>query len=168
MVRDREMTLAMIALLVHPILILGPVGLFAATSWGTTAESNPGAHGFSQIVYQYSSASANNGSAFDGLGVTYGFNSNPNPAPEAVPLDIGTGLVMLFSRYLPIIAPIAMAFYLGRKKVAPASLGTMRDDTATFGFLLLGTIAVVGALLFLPVAALGPLAEHLGPIPFGG
>jgi K+-transporting ATPase ATPase A chain len=164
----REMKLAMIALLVHPIMILGPAGLYAATDWGVKAESNPGAHGFSQIVYQYSSASANNGSAFDGLGVTYGLNNNTSPAPEAVSLDIGTGLVMLFSRYLPIIAPIAMAFYLGRKKVAPVSLGTMRDDTATFGFLLLGTILIIGALLFLPVAALGPLAEHLGPIPFGG
>jgi potassium-transporting ATPase potassium-binding subunit len=164
----REMKLAMLALLVHPILILGPSGLFAATGWGTAAESNPGAHGFSQIVYQYSSASANNGSAFDGLGVTYGLNNNPSPSPEAVPMDIGTGLVMLFSRYLPIIAPIAMAFSLGRKKVAPVTLGTMSDNTFTFGMLLLGTIAVVGALLFLPVAALGPLAEHLGPIPFGG
>src|SRR6202521_2226839 len=164
----REMKLAMLALLVHPILILGPSGLFAATSWGTTAESNPGAHGFSQIVYQYSSASANNGSAFDGLGVTYGLNNNPSPSPEAVPMDIGTGLVMLFSRYLPIIAPIAMAFSLGRKKVAPVTFGTMSDNTFTFGMLLLGTIAVVGALLFLPVAALGPLAEPLGPIPFGG
>jgi potassium-transporting ATPase potassium-binding subunit len=164
----REMKLAMIALLVHPILILGPSGLFAATGWGTTAESNPGAHGFSQIVYQYSSSSANNGSAMDGLGVTYGLNTNSNPAPEAVPMDIGTGLVMLFSRYLPIIAPMAMAFSLGRKKVAPVTLGTMSDNTFTFGMLLLGTIAVVGALLFLPVAALGPLAEHLGPIPFGG
>jgi potassium-transporting ATPase potassium-binding subunit len=164
----REMKLAMIALLVHPILILGPSGLFAATDWGTKAESNPGPHGFSQIVYQYSSASANNGSAFDGLNTTYGLNNNPSPAPTAVPWDIGTGLVMLFSRYLPIIAPLAMAFYLGRKKVAPVSLGTMRDDTVTFGFLLLGTIVVIGALLFLPVAALGPLAEHFGPIPFGG
>jgi len=83
-------------------------------------------------------------------------------------LDIGTGLVMLFSRYLPIIAPIAMAFFLGAQEGAPASLGTMRDDTATFGFLLLGTIVIIGALLFLPVAALGPLAEQLGPVPFGG
>jgi K+-transporting ATPase ATPase A chain len=164
----REMKLAMIALLVHPILILGPSGLFAATTWGTTAEANPGAHGFSEIVYQYSSASANNGSAMDGLGVTYGLNDNSNPSAEAVPWDIGAGLVMLFSRYLPIIAPIAMAFSLGRKKVAPATLGTMRDDTWTYGFLLLGTIVIIGALLFLPVAALGPIAEHLGPIPFGG
>ncbi|MBV9286565.1 MAG: potassium-transporting ATPase subunit A [Hyphomicrobiales bacterium] len=164
----REMKLAMIALLVHPVLILGPSGLFAATGWGTTAEANPGAHGFSEIVYQYSSASANNGSAFDGLGVTYGLNDNPSPSAEAVPFDIGTGLVMLFGRYLPIIAPIAMAFSLGQKKPAPVTLGTMSDDTITFGFLLLGTIAIVGALLFLPVAALGPIAEHLGPIPFGG
>jgi len=164
----REMKLAMIALLVHPILILGPSGLFAATTWGTAAEANPGAHGFTEIVYQYSSSSANNGSAFDGLGVTYGLNDNSSPSAEAVPWDIGTGLVMLFSRYLPIIAPIAMAFYLGRKKVAPVTLGTMSDDTWTFGFLLLGTIIVIGALLFLPVAALGPLAEHFGPIPFGG
>jgi K+-transporting ATPase ATPase A chain len=164
----REMKLAMIALLVHPILILGPSGLFSATDWGTKAEANPGAHGFSEITYQFSSASANNGSAFDGLATTYGLNSNPTPAPTAVQWDTATGLVMLFSRYLPIVAPIAMAAYLGRKKAAPATLGTMRDNTATFGFLLLGTILIVGALLFLPIAALGPLADHLGPIPFGG
>jgi K+-transporting ATPase ATPase A chain len=167
-VGTREMKLAMIALLVHPILILGPSGLFSATDWGTKAEANPGAHGFSEITYQFSSASANNGSAFDGLATTYGLNSNPTPAPTAVQWDTATGLVMLFSRYLPIVAPIAMAAYLGRKKAAPATLGTMRDNTATFGFLLLGTILIVGALLFLPIAALGPLADHLGPIPFGG
>ncbi|MGF6656232.1 K+-transporting ATPase ATPase A chain [Paraburkholderia youngii] len=164
----REMKLAMIALLVHPILILGPTGLFSATDWGTKAEANPGAHGLTEITYQFSSASANNGSAFDGLSTNYGLNANPNPAPTAVQWDTATGLVMLFSRYLPIVAPIAMAAFLGRKKVAPATLGTMRDNTATFGFLLLGTIVIVGALLFLPAAALGPLANHLGPIPFGG
>jgi K+-transporting ATPase ATPase A chain len=164
----REMKLAMIALLIHPILILGPSGLFAATSWGMKATSNPGAHGLSQIVYQFSSSSANNGSAFDGLGVSYGLNSNPSPAAEAVPWDIAGGLVILFGRYLPIVAPIAMAAFLGMKKSTPFGLGTLRDDTATFGCLLLGTIVIVGALLFLPVAALGPVADHLGPIPFGG
>ncbi len=164
----REMKLAMIALLVHPILILGPSGLYAATNWGMKAESNPAAHGLSQIVYQFSSSSANNGSAFDGLGVSYGLNSNTSPAPEAVPWDIGGGLVILFGRYLPIIAPIAMAAFLGMKKSTPFGLGTLRDDTFTFGCLLFGTIVIVGALLFMPVAALGPLAEHLGPIPFGG
>lgn len=164
----REVALAVIALLVHPIMILGPTGLFAATSWGQKAVSNSGPHGFSQIMYQFSSASANNGSAFDGLNVAYGLNDNPNPAPSAVPFDIAAGLVMLFSRFLPIIAPIAMAASLGAKKSAPFGLGTLRDDTLTFALLMLGTILIVGALLFLPIAALGPLAEHLGPIPFGG
>jgi potassium-transporting ATPase potassium-binding subunit len=164
----REMKLAVIALLVHPLMILGPTGLFAATDWGVKAENNPGPHGYSEIVYQFSSASANNGSAFDGLGVTWGLNNNPNPAPEAPAWDIATGLVILFSRYLPIIAPIAMAAALGYKKPTPFGLGTLRDDTFTFGCLLFGTICIVGALLFLPAAALGPLAEHLGPIPFGG
>ena len=164
----REMTLAMIALLVHPFLILEPSGLYAATNWGIKAENNPAAHGLSEIVYQFSSSSANNGSAFDGLGVSYGLNNNPSPAPEAVPWDIGGGLVIMFGRFLPIIAPIAMAAFLGMKKKTPFGLGTLRDDTFTFGCLLFGTIVIVGALLFLPVAALGPLAEHLGPIPFGG
>jgi len=164
----REVKLAIIALLVHPFMILFPTGLFAATDWGLKAISNPGAHGLSQILYNFSSASANNGSAFDGLAVAYGLASNPNPAPTAIPWNIAAGLVMLFSRYLPIVAPIAMAASLGAKKSSPFGLGTLRDDTVTFGILLLGTILIVGALLFLPVATLGPLAEHLGPIPFGG
>jgi potassium-transporting ATPase potassium-binding subunit len=164
----REVKLAMIALLIHPLVILGPSGLFAATNWGIKAESNPGAHGFSQIVYQFSSDSANNGSAFDGLGTTYGLNNNSNPAPEAVPWDVAATFVIMLGRFIPIIAPIALAGFLGMKKSTPFGLGTLRDDTFTFGCLLLGTIVIVGALLFLPVAALGPLAEHLGPIPFGG
>jgi potassium-transporting ATPase potassium-binding subunit len=164
----REVKLALLALLVHPIMILFPTGLFSATDWGNKATSNPGPHGFSQILYQFSSASANNGSAFDGLGVSYGLNNNPAPAPEAVPWDIAAGIVMLVSRYLPIVAPIAMAASLGRKKSAPFGIGTLRTDTFTFGCLLFGTILIVGALLFLPVAVLGPVAEHLGPIPFGG
>ncbi|MBS0655805.1 MAG: potassium-transporting ATPase subunit A, partial [Verrucomicrobia bacterium] len=164
----REVKLAIIALLVHPLMILLPAGLFAATQWGAEAISNPGAHGFSQMLYQFSSASANNGSAFDGLNITYGFFNNPNPAPEAIAWDIVTGLIMIFSRFLPIIAPLAMAAYLGAKKSCPVSLGTLPDDTVTFALLLLGTILIVGALLFLPVATLGPIAEHLGPMPFGG
>lgn len=164
----REVKLAIIALLTHPLLILLPSGLFAATSWGLDAISNPGPHNLSQMIYQFSSSSANNGSAFDGLGVTYGFYNNPTPAPEAIPWDIASGLVIIFGRFLPIIAPIALAASLGAKKASPFGLGTLRDDTLTFGALLLGTILVIGALLFLPVAALGPIAEQFGPIPFGG
>ena len=164
----REVKLAVIALLIHPLMILLPTGIFAATDWGTKAVSNPGPHGLSQMFYQFSSASANNGSAFDGLGTTYGFYNNPSPAPEAAAWDIAAGIVMLVSRFLPIIAPVAMAAYLGQKKTSPFNLGTLRTDTVIFGYLLLGTILIIGALLFLPIAALGPLAEHLGPIPFGG
>ncbi|HTP64020.1 MAG TPA: potassium-transporting ATPase subunit KdpA [Geobacteraceae bacterium] len=164
----REVKLAVLALLVHPMMILLPTGIFAAADWGLKATSNPGPNGFSQMLYQFSSASANNGSAFDGLGVTYGFANNTNPAPEAIPWDIATGIVIVLSRFLPIIAPIAMAAFLGAKKASPAGLGTLRDDSATFGFLVLGTIIIVSALLFFPVAVLGPIAEHLGPIPFGG
>jgi potassium-transporting ATPase potassium-binding subunit len=75
---------------------------------------------------------------------------------------------MLISRFLPIIAPIAMAASLGAKKSSPFTSGTLRTDTVTFGCLLLGTIVIIGALLFLPAAVLGPLAEHWGPLPFGG
>ena len=164
----REVKLTILGLLIHPLMILIPIGLFAATSWGMNAISNPGAHGFTQMLYQFSSSSANNGSAFDGLGVTYGFWNNPNPAPEAVYWDIATGLVMIFGRFLPIIAMMAMAAYLGEKRTSPFGMGTLRTDTVTFGILLFGTIIVVGALLFLPVAFLGPIAEHFGPIPFGG
>jgi K+-transporting ATPase ATPase A chain len=164
----REVKLAVIALLIHPLMILMPTGIFAATDWGLKAVSNIGPHGLSQMFYQFSSASANNGSAFDGLGVTYGFYNNLNPAPEAIPWDIAAGIVMLISRFLPIIAPVAMAAYLGSKKTSPYSLGTLRTDTPTFAFLLLGTVLIIGALLFLPLAVLGPIAEHLGPIPFGG
>ena len=164
----REVKLAIIALLIHPLMILLSTGIFAGTDWGLKATSNPGAHGFSQILYQFSSSSANNGSAFDGLGVTYGFWNNTSPAPEAIPWDIAGGIVMLISRFIPIIAPIAMAAYLGAKKASPFGLGTLRDDTPTFGILLLGTVLIIGALLFLPVAVLGPVAEHFGPFPFGG
>jgi K+-transporting ATPase ATPase A chain len=167
-VEAREMKLAMLALLIHPIMILGPAGLFSARDWGSKSEGNPGAHGFSEILYEFSSASANNGSEFGGLQQTYGFNDNPEPAPYSPYWDIATGLVMLISRYVPIIAPLALAAGLARKKPTPFTAGTLRTDTLTFGFLLLGTVILVGALLFLPAAVLGPVAEHLGPMPFGG
>jgi potassium-transporting ATPase potassium-binding subunit len=171
-VEAREMKLAMLGLLVHPILVLGGTGLFAADSWGRNAMNNPGAHGFSEILYEFSSASANNGSGFEGLGDTWGFNdpaaNNSPPASESPKWDIATGLVMLLGRFMPIIAPLALAGSLAAKKPTPFTAGTMRTDTFTFAFVLLGTILLVGALLFLPAAVLGPLAEHLGPMPFGG
>jgi K+-transporting ATPase ATPase A chain len=174
-IEAREMKLAMLAMLIHPIMILAPTGLFAASNWGIKAENNPGPHGFSEVLYEFSSASANNGSGFEGLGDTWGFNDQkptdqgaPPPYPYSPYWDIATGLVMLISRYVPIIAPIALAGSLAVKKPTPFTTGTMRTDNITFGFVLLGTILLLGALLFLPAAVLGPVAEHLGPIPFGG
>ncbi|MFO0845653.1 MAG: potassium-transporting ATPase subunit KdpA [Gemmataceae bacterium] len=167
-VEAREMKLAMLALLIHPVMTLGPAGLFAAVDWGTKATNNPGAHGFTEILYEFTSASANNGSGFEGLSDSYGFNDNPTPAPYSPHWDVATGLVMLLSRFIPIVAPLALAAGLAAKKPTPFTSGTMRTDTLTFGFVLLGTVILVGALLFLPAAVLGPVAAHLAPTPFGG
>jgi K+-transporting ATPase ATPase A chain len=171
-VEAREMKLASLAMLAHPLLILIPTGLFVAGDWGIKSEANPAAHGFTECLYEFTSASANNGSGMAGLANVYGFNKaseNPSPpAPYSAEWDIFCGLVMLFGRFIPIIAPIAFAGSLAAKRPTPYTVGTLRTDTITFGFVLLGTILLVGALLFLPAAVLGPVAEHLGPMPFGG
>jgi K+-transporting ATPase ATPase A chain len=171
-VEAREMKLAMLALLIHPLMVLGPAGLFAALDWGTKSTNNPAAHGFSEILYEFSSASANNGSGFEGLADTWGFDdpkANPSsPGPYSLQWDIACGLVMLLSRFIPIVAPLALAGSLASKKTTPFTVGTMRTDTITFGFVILGTILLVGALLFMPAAVLGPVAEHYAPVPFGG
>src|SRR5438067_10464548 len=129
-VEAREMKLAALAMLAHPLLILMPAGLFVVTDWGNKAMSNPAAHGFSEVLYEFSSASANNGSGFEGLGDTYGFNKpadNPTPpAPFSRQWDIASGLVMLFGRFLPIIAPIALAASLAAKTPTPFTVGTLR------------------------------------------
>ncbi len=166
-VEAREIKLAMLAMLIHPLMILLPTGLFCALEWGAKSTNNPGTHGFSEILYEFTSASANNGSGFEGLSDTYGFNDNTAPGPYAVYWDIACGLIMVFSRFIPIIAPLAFAGSLAMKKPTPFTSGTLRTDTVTFGFVLLGTIILVGALLFLPATVLGPVAEHLGPLPFG-
>jgi K+-transporting ATPase ATPase A chain len=167
-VEAREMKLAMLALLVHPLIILLPTGLFAALDWGRQSTNNPGPHGFSEILYEFSSSASNNGSEFAGLQQTWGLYDNPSPAPYSPYWDIATGLVMLLGRFVPLIAAIALAASLAAKLPTPFTVGTLRTDTVTFGCVLLGTILLLGALLFLPAAVLGPVAEHLGPIPFGG
>jgi len=170
-VEAREMKLAMLALLIHPIMILLPTGLFAATDWGAKATNNPGAHGFSEVLYEFSSASANNGSGFEGLADTWGLNdpgANVNPpARHAVPWDVATGLVMLLCRFVPIIAAVTLAGSLALKTPTPPTVGTLRTDTLTFAVVLLGVVVLLGALVFLPAAVLGPVAEHFGPVPFG-
>ncbi len=148
-VETKEMKLALVALLAHPLFILGGTALFADTSWGLDTLHNPGSHGLSEIVYEFSSAAANNGSGFEGLG------------DNTVPWNIATGVVMLLGRFIPIIAPLAIVGSLAAKRAAPETAGTFRTDTLLFGVVLLGTVLIVGALLFLPLAMLGPIAEHL-------
>jgi K+-transporting ATPase ATPase A chain len=169
-IEAREMKLAMLALLVHPLMILAPTALFALTGWAAGSASNPGAHGFTQALYEFSSASSGNGSGFEGLGDTWGFADptiNPNPAPYSFAWDVAAGLVMLLSRFVPIVAGIGLAGSLARKTPTPFTVGTLRTDTLTFGVVLLFMVVLLGALAFLPAAALGPVAEQFGPIPFG-
>jgi potassium-transporting ATPase potassium-binding subunit len=148
-IEAKEMKLAILALLVHPFLILGGTALFAATPWGQGTVQEPGPHGLAEIAYEFSSAAANNGSGFEGLG------------DNTRPWNIATGLVMLLGRFLPIIAPLAIAGSLAAKRRQAESAGTFRTDTVLFGILLIGVVLIVGALLFLPLAVLGPIAEHL-------
>lgn len=174
-VEAREVKLAMLALLIHPLMILVPTAAAAVSDWGTGATGNPGPHGLSQMLYEFTSASANNGSGFEGLADTVGTaedaaTTDPEKAlavGRAVVWDLLTGLVMLFSRFVPIIAPVALAASLAGKRPTPFTAGTLRTDSLTFGLVVFGTIVLVGALLFLPVAVLGPVAEHLAPLPFG-
>lgn len=155
-VETQEMKLALFALLLHPLLILGGTAIFVATPkfladapWGTSTIQDPGSHGFSEIVYEFSSAAANNGSGFEGLG------------DNTIPWNVATGLVMLFGRYIPIILPLGIAAALGAKRATSEGGGTFRTDSWMFGVILLGTVLIVGALLFMPLAVLGPVAEQL-------
>lgn len=143
-----EMRLAVLALISHPLLILGGTAIFAASAWGVDALNNSGAHGFSEILYEFSSAAANNGSGFEGLG------------DNTVPWNIATGLVMLIGRFLPIIVPLAIAGSLMAKRRSAESAGTLSVEGPTFGVMLVITILIFGALTFFPAAALGPIAEH--------
>lgn len=145
----REVKLAVLAMFAHALFILGGTALFAATSWGAATLNNPGAHGFSEILYEFSSASANNGSGFEGLG------------DNTVPWNLATGLVMLLARYIPILLPLAIAGSMANKRTTAHSAGTLAVDTPTFGVMLLATILFLGALTFFPAAALGPISEHL-------
>jgi K+-transporting ATPase ATPase A chain len=144
-----EVKLAIFALLAHAVFILGGTAVFAATPWGQEALNNVGPHGFSEILYEFSSASANNGSGFEGLG------------DNTVPWNVATGIVMLLARFIPIILPLAIAGALASKRAAAQTAGTLGVEDSTFGIMLIATILVFGALTFFPAAALGPIAEHL-------
>jgi K+-transporting ATPase ATPase A chain len=148
-VESREVKFAILALLAHGFFILGGTAIFAATPWGTETLNNTGPHGFSEMLYEFSSSAANNGSGFEGLG------------DNTVPWNVATGIVMLLARFIPIILPLAIAGSLAVKRPTAQSAGTLGVEDTTFAIVLLGTILFIGALTFLPVAALGPIAEHL-------
>jgi len=155
-VEGREMKLASLALLWHPLAILAGAAV-ACYVWATTADpamslgwlKNPGPHGFSEMLYEFTSAAANNGSGFEGLGDNTPF------------WNISTGVVMLLSRYIPIIAPLALAGSLAAKPAARETAGSLPADSATFGFTLWAVILILGLLMFMPAAVLGPISEHL-------
>jgi potassium-transporting ATPase potassium-binding subunit len=155
-VEVREMKLASLALLWHPLAILVATAI-ACYVWATTANPdatlawlhNHGPHGFSEMLYEFSSAAANNGSGFEGLGDNTPF------------WNISCGVVMLLSRYIPIFAPLALAGSLAAKPTVPETPGTLRAESATFGFTLWAVIVILGLLMFMPLAVLGPIAEYL-------
>ncbi|MBW7475258.1 potassium-transporting ATPase subunit KdpA [Paenibacillus oenotherae] len=148
-IEPHEMKLIAIAILAHPFIILVPTAAAFVTELGMGSLSNSGFHGITQALYEYASSAANNGSGFEGLADNTPF------------WNITTGLVMFVGRYISIIAMLAVAGSLTRKQWVPETIGTFRTDNALFVFLLIGTVILIGALTFLPVIVLGPIAEHL-------
>ena len=144
-----EVQMAMLTVLVFSLLILSFTAVSSVSpGFGTASVFNPGPHGLSEMLYAYSSAAANNGSAFGGISVnTRWYNTT-------------LGLAMLFGRFFMIIPPLAIAGSLGRKKLIPPSLGTFPVTTPLFTALLVGVIVIVGALTFFPALSLGPIVEH--------
>lgn len=148
-IEGKEMKLIAIAILVHPFIILIPTAIALITQQGLAGITNPGFHGLSQILYEFTSAAANNGSGFEGL------------ADNTVFWNISTGLVMFLGRYLSIIILLAVAGSLASKREVPVGVGTFRTDNALFTFILIAVVLIVGALTFFPALALAPVAEHL-------
>jgi K+-transporting ATPase ATPase A chain len=144
-----EIKMSSIAILVMPLIVLTGTAVAVSVAAGKAGVANPGAHGFSEILYAFSSAGNNNGSAFGGLSANTPF------------YNIALGLVMWFGRFWPIVAVLAVAGSLAAKKRIPVTAGTMLTYGPTFVILLIGTVLLVGALTFVPALALGPIVEHL-------
>ena len=154
-IEAKEMKIASIIALLHPLLILAGT---AISSWLYAHHpteyagwlNNPGNHGFSEMLYEFTSSSANNGSGFEGLGDNTPF------------WNIACGVVMLLARFLPIIGPVAIAGILAKKKYIPEAAGTLKTDTGTFGIMVFAVIFIVAALSFFPALTLGPIGEFFG------
>lgn len=148
-IEGREMKLTALCIIIHPLLILGFSAIAVATQAGLEGITNPGFHGLTQVLYEYSSSAANNGSGFEGL------------ADNTLFWNITAGLAMFFGRYLSIILQLAIAGSLMRKKYVSESVGTLRTDTFGFAIILVCVVYIFAALTFFPALALGPIAEHL-------
>jgi K+-transporting ATPase ATPase A chain len=149
-IEAREMKIATIIALLHPLLILAGTALSSYVfvvhpdiGW----LNNPNFHGFSEMLYEYTSSAANNGSGFEGLG------------DNTLWWNITCGIIMILSRFLPIIGPVAIAGILANKKYIPESAGTLKTDTSTFGLMVFAVIMILAALSFFPALTLGPISE---------
>lgn len=148
-IEGKEMKLVAIVILIHPLLILGFSGLAVSLQAGLDGITNPSFHGLSQVLYEYASSAANNGSGFEGL------------ADNSVFWNVTTGLAMFFGRYIAIVAQLAIAGSLLAKKKVNETIGTLRTDNVTFMIILVFIVYIFVALTFFPALALGPIGEHL-------
>lgn len=154
-----EIVLASVILLIHPLAILVPGAIAIAAPNTLAGMSNPSFHGLTQVIYEYASAAANNGSGFEGL------------ADNTLWWNLTASIAMILGRYIPIAALIVLADNMAHKQPVPETVGTLRTDTLLFTSVTAGSILILGALTFLPVLALGPIAEgfallnHLGHPP---
>jgi potassium-transporting ATPase potassium-binding subunit len=144
-----EMKMASLVILIPPAIVLIGTAVGVVAPGGKATIFNPGAHGFSEVLYAFSSAGNNNGSAFAGLGANTPF------------YNTALGFAMLFARYWLAIPTLAIAGSLAQKKIVPAGAGTLPTHTPLFATLLVGVVVLVGALTFIPALALGPIVEHL-------
>jgi len=144
-----EMKMASLLILIMPMVVLGFTAVASVTGVGTSSILNPGPHGFSEMLYAYSSMGNNNGSAFGGLNVNTPF------------YNLTGGIAMLISRFWLAVPTLALAGALARKKLVPAGPGTLPTHTPLFVVLLIGVVVLVGALTFVPALALGPIVEHI-------
>lgn len=148
-IEGREMKLTALCIIIHPFLILTFSAIAVATQGGLEGITNSGFHGLTQVLYEFSSSAANNGSGFEGL------------ADNTMFWNITTGLAMFFGRYLSIVIQLAIAGSLMKKRFVNESVGTLHTDTASFAIILVFVVYIFAALTFFPVLSLGPIAEHL-------
>ena len=148
-IEGKEMKLVAVCLIIHPLLILGFSALAVSTAGGLAGITNPGFHGLSQVLYEYSSSAANNGSGFEGL------------ADNSVFWNLTTGIAMYFGRFPAIILQLAIAGSIFAKRKVNETVGTLRTDNVVFTLILVFVVYIFAALTFFPALALGPVAEHL-------